>query len=138
MQIRSYSELIRIPSFKDRFEYLKLNGSVGATTFSSHRYLNQQFYRSSKWIRFRNEVIIRDLGCDLAHPDFEIPKYAKLTIHHINPITIYDILNESSNLLDFENVVCTTYATHKAIHYGDESLLGLLNERKPNDMCPWR
>lgn len=136
--MRTYSELIKIPSFKDRFEYLKLNGSVGETTFSSHRYLNQQFYRSDKWLRFRNQVIIRDAGCDLAHPDFEIPKYAKLIIHHINPITIDDVLNESKKLLDFENVVCTTFMTHQAIHYGDESLLGLLNERKPNDTCPWR
>lgn len=138
MKTRSYSELVQIQSFKDRFEYLKLNGSVGEATFASRRYLNQIFYKSDKWLRFRNQVIIRDLGCDLAHPDFEIPKSAKLIIHHLNPITIDDVLNESSNLLDFENVVCTTFTTHQAIHYGDDSLLGLLNERKPNDTCPWR
>lgn len=138
MKTKFYSELIQIPSFKDRFEYLRLSGSVGASTFASKRYLNQQFYKSDKWLRFRNQVIIRDLGCDLAHPDFEITKGAKLIIHHLNPITIDDVLNESKNLLDFENVVCTTFMTHQAIHYGDESLLGLLTERKPNDTCPWR
>lgn len=136
--MKSYSELIQIPSFKDRFEYLKLNSLVGEATFSSHRYLNQRFYRSDKWLRFRNQVIIRDAGCDLAHPDFEIPRYAKLIIHHLNPITIEDVLNESKALLDFENVICTTFKTHQAIHYGDESLLALFEERKPNDTCPWR
>lgn len=138
MKTKSYSELLQISSFKDRFEYLKLSGLVGESTFASKRYLNQRFYKLDKWLRFRNQVIIRDLGCDLAHPDFEIPRYTKLIIHHLNPITIDDVLNESSNLLDFENVVCTTFMTHQAIHYGDESLLGLLNERKPNDTCPWR
>ena len=132
-----YSELIRIPSFKDRFKYCQLNGQVGIDTFGFDRYLNQTLYRSAKWRSLRNQIIIRDNGCDLAHPDF--PLSNRVLIHHLNPITEQDVLSESSVLFDPENLICVSHETHNAIHYGTEALLPQGNiERKPNDMCPWR
>ena len=133
----TYSELIVIPSFEDRFKYCQLNGQVGIDTFGFDRYLNQSLYRSSKWKTFRNQIIIRDNGCDLAHPDYPINK--RVLIHHLNPITEQDVLNESFVLFDSENVICVSHNTHNAIHYGTENLLpkGEI-ERKPNDQCPWR
>lgn len=135
---RSYAELITIPSFEDRFEYLKIKGNVGEATFGSQRYLNQMLYRNPKWKSIRNKVIIRDNGCDLAHPDYEINGQAAY-IHHINPITIDDIVNENPKIFDMNNLITTTFQTHQAIHYGNRDIL-LLNpiERKPNDTCPWR
>lgn len=135
---RSYAELITIPSFEDRFEYLKIKGNVGEATFGSQRYLNQMLYRNPQWKSIRNKVIIRDNGCDLAHPDYEINGQAAY-IHHINPITIDDIVNENPKIFDMNNLVTTTFQTHQAIHYGSRDIL-LLNpiERKPNDTCPWR
>ena len=132
-----YSELIAIPSFEDRFKYCQLNGQVGIDTFGFDRYLNQSLYRSAKWRTFRNQIIIRDNGCDLAHLDYPINK--RLLIHHLNPITERDVLNESFVLFDPENVICVSHNTHNAIHYGTEDLLpkGEI-ERKPNDQCPWR
>lgn len=135
---RSYSELISIPSFDGRFEYLRLKQGVGDATFGSHRYLNQNFYRSPEWKQFRNKIILRDNACDLAHPDFEINSQP-IYIHHINPITIDDILEHRSCVFDPENAVSTVFLTHQAIHYGDKSLLPSLPiERSPNDTCPWR
>lgn len=135
--IKSYDALIKLPTFEERFEYLKLSGNVGQLTFGYDRYLNQVFYRSSEWKKFRREIILRDQGCDLGMPDREI--FEKIEIHHINPITIEDIENGSSMLLDYDNVICTSPMTHKAIHYGDISLLPRDPiERKPNDMCPWK
>ena len=133
----TYSELIKIPSFEDRFKYCKLKGQVGIDTFGFDRYLNQSLYRSSKWRTFRNQIIIRDNGCDLAHPNYPINK--RVLIHHLNPITEQDVLNESFVLFDPENVICVSHNTHNAIHYGTEELLpkGEI-ERKPNDQCPWR
>lgn len=135
--IRTYSELIKIDNFLDRFEYLKLGGIVGRETFGSNRYLNQILYRSYDWKRFRREIIIRDKGCDLADPDREIDRL--IIVHHINPITIDDVKNFRPCVFDPENVVCASHITHKAIHYGDDTLLmkGPV-VRRPGDTIPWR
>lgn len=138
--IRTYSELIRIPTFIERYRYLKLGDLVGEETFGFDRYLNQQFYRSREWRKIRNYVISRDHGCDLAFHEREIPNGLKILIHHMNPISERDIIHSSDILLDPENLITTTKLTHDAIHYGDESLL-LSDEpivRHPNDTCPWR
>jgi hypothetical protein len=136
--MKSYRELIQIPSFHDRYIYLKLDGRVGSATFGSRRSLNQMLYKYPEWRRIRNLVIERDKACDLAHRDFEInnqPAY----IHHINPITIEDILNRDPKIFDMNNLITTTFDTHQAIHYGSEALLPALPiERRPNDTCPWR
>ena len=135
--IRTYSELITIPTFEERFEYLKLNGSVGLETFGHDRYLNQILYNSPEWRRFRPEIIVRDNGCDLACEGYEI--FGKILIHHINPITAKDILNRNPKVFDPENVVTTVHNTHNAIHYGDKNLLITEPiERSRNDTCPWR
>lgn len=135
-QYKTYSELIRIEKFEDRFEYLVLNGKVGENTFGGHRYLNQNFYKSDKWKSTRREVILRDNGCDLAHEYYQIS--GAVYIHHINPITIEDVLQERFCVFDLENLVCTSFRTHNAIHYGSEELLpkGLII-RKKNDTCLW-
>lgn len=137
MKIRTYSELSRIATFEDRFEYLKLGGSVGEETFGFDRYLNQIFYRSQKWKSIRDYVIIRDNGCDLGIEGYEIR--GKIIIHHMNPITIRDIENESDFLINPEYLISTILTTHNAIHYGDASLLvtGPIVRTK-NDTCPWR
>ena len=135
--IRTYSELITIPTFKERFEYLRLNGSVGEETFGFDRYLNQIFYRSQEWKSIRDYVIIRDNGCDLATEGYDI--YGKILIHHLNPIDTVDIIQNSKYLLDPEYLITTTHNTHNAIHYGDANLL--ISEpiiRTKNDTCPWR
>lgn len=137
MSIRTYSELITLPTFEERYQYLRLNGRVGEETFGFDRWLNQRFYKDPEWLAIRDEVIIRDNGCDLAIPGREI--YSRILIHHMNPITKDDILQRSKYLLDPEYLICTIKNTHDAIHYGDENLLvkGPV-ERKPNDTCPWR
>ena len=137
MSIRTYSELIKIPTFKDRFEYLRLDGKVGEETFGFDRYLNQIFYKSPEWKTARDFVIIRDQGCDLAMEGHEI--FGRILVHHMNPIRIEDIVNRSKYLLDPEYLICTIKNTHDAIHYGDGSLLitGPI-ERTKNDTCPWR
>lgn len=135
--IRTYSELSTLTSFKDRFRYLKLDGAVGEATFGFDRYLNQLFYRSQQWRKIRDEVIVRDCGCDLGIEGYEIYKYAM--IHHMNPITAKDIQDESDYLLNQEYLITTTQRTHNAIHYGDEDLLFTMPvERTQNDTCPWR
>lgn len=136
--MRTYRELIRLETFKERFRYLKLSGCVGEATFGYDRYLNQDFYRSKEWKTVRNEIIVRDMGCDLALEGYEIR--GKIFIHHMNPIEMKDIVNTSEFLLDPENLICVSMETHNAIHYGDESLLRskVLIERKPNDTCPWK
>ncbi len=137
MNIRRYSELMRIPTFEERFEYLRLDGQVGADTFGSDRYLNQIFYKSPEWKKIRDEIIIRDQCCDLAMPGYDI--HGPVLIHHLNPITKADILSRTDLLLNPEYLVCTIQSTHNAIHYGDVNLL-ITNpiERKPNDTCPWK
>ena len=135
--IKTYKELIRLETFEERFEYLKLSGRIGTDTFGFDRYLNQKFYRSPEWKRIRDKIIIRDNGCDLALPDRQI--YGKIIIHHINPISIEDIEACSRFLLDTDLMVCVSHETHNAIHYGDSSLLPKDPiERKPNDTCLWR
>lgn len=137
MSIRTYSELILLPTFEERFRYLNLHGKVGEDTFGHDRYLNQLFYTSDEWRKIRRDVIIRDNGCDLGIWDREIQ--GLITIHHLNPITVDDILNRSEFLLNPEYLICVSDITHKAIHYGDESLLITAPiERRPNDTCPWR
>lgn len=136
--IRSYSELITLPTFEERYRYLRLEGVVGEETFGFDRYLNQKFYRSDEeWLAVRDYVILRDNGCDLGMPDREIK--SRIIVHHMNPITKEDILRRTKFLLDPEYLICTIKNTHDAIHYGDESLLikGPII-RKPNDTCPWR
>lgn len=134
---RSYSELITIPSFKERFEYLRLGGKIGIETFGFDRYLNQALYRGGHWKEVRHKIIIRDNGCDLACSDREIP--GRIIIHHINPLTEKDLLNRSDKIFDPENLISTCIRTHNAIHYGDESLLYQDPiERKENDTIPWR
>ena len=135
--IRTYSELITLPTFEERYRYLKLNGRVGEDTFGFDRYLNQIFYKSNEWLDVRDYVIVRDGGCDLGMPDREI--FGKILVHHMNPIRQEDILRRSKWLLDPEYLICTIKNTHDAIHYGDESLLILTpTERTKNDTCPWR
>ena len=137
MSIRTYSELITIPTFEERFEYLQLKGSVGKDTFGYDRYLNQVLYRSPEWKRLRNQIIIRDGGCDLACDGYDI--YDKVLIHHLNPITVEDVLTRSRKVFDPDNLVCVSHSTHNAIHYGDVALLvtGPIIRTK-NDTCPWR
>ncbi len=137
--IRTYSELITIPTFLERYRYLRLGDRVGEETFGFDRYLNQYFYRTPEWKAIRNQVMIRDHGCDLACPDHEIPKGIKIFIHHMNPITVKDIRNKSEFLLNPDYLISTIKQTHDAIHYGDESLLMLEPiVRTRNDTCPWR
>ena len=135
--IKTYSELITIPTFEERFEYLKLDGRVGAETFGFDRYLNQAFYKSDEWLSIRDYVITRDNGCDLGVEGYEI--YGRIIIHHMNPITKEDIIQRSKILLDPENLITTIKRTHDAIHYGDSNLLVKAPiERSKNDTCPWR
>lgn len=136
-KIRTYSELILLPTFEERYRYLRLQGKIGESTFGFDRYLNQVFYRSQRWKAVRDHVIIRDNGCDLGIEGREI--HGPILVHHMNPLTIYDIEHETDYLLDPEFLISTILTTHNAIHYGDESLL-LLDpvERSRNDTCPWR
>ena len=135
--IRRYSELIKLPTFEERFEYLKLDGRVGKMTYGSDRIFNQAFYHSKEWRDFRNKVIARDNGCDLGIEDREI--FDKLIVHHINPMTIRDLEEGGEELFDMENFICCSYNTHEAIHYGDSSLLVKTEfvERRPGDTILW-
>lgn len=134
---KTYEELVLLNTFEERFDYLSLSGGIGERTFGSHRELNQIFYKSSQWEEVRRRVILRDDGCDLAIPGMVIPRYAY--IHHLNPITEEDILNHNPEIFSLNNLVCTSLATHNAIHYGSkESLPKPMITRKPNDTCPWR
>lgn len=135
---KRYSEVIRLSSFKERYEYLRVQGTVGMDTFGWDRYLNQALYTSKDWRDFRNQIIIRDNGCDLAHPDRPIT-HEKIIIHHINPLTVEDLENHSPVIFDPDNVICVSHLTHEAIHYGDENLLASEpTVRRPNDTCPWK
>lgn len=137
MKKMSYRELLQFSSFEDRFAYLNLAGQVGYETFGSSRIFNQQFYHSSEWRRARNRIILRDNGCDLGMPDYEI--HGRIYIHHINPITKQDVEDFSDNLFDPDNLICVTFDTHNAIHFGDERTLPKTPiERAPGDTCPWR
>lgn len=137
MIIKSYSKMLTFPTLEERFRYLELKGSVGKDTFGYDRYLNQILYHSGEWKSFRNDIIIRDNGCDLACEGHEIHK--RILVHHINPITVEDVLNRNPKVFDPENVVCVSHMTHNAIHYGDENLLITAPvERSQNDTCPWK
>ena len=137
MMCRCYSELILLPTFKERYDYLRLGGTVGKETFGYDRYLNQILYTSVEWRNFRRQIIIRDNGCDLGCDGFEL--FSRILVHHINPITAEDVLNRSPIVFDLENVITTSHNTHQAIHYGDETLLPLLPvERSRYDTCPWK
>ena len=137
MSIKTYSELILLPTFEERFRYLQLNGSVGKETFGFDRYLNQKFYRSAEWKRVRDKVIIRDNGCDLGIEDHLI--YGNVLIHHMNPINDKDIYNLTDILLNPEYLICVSHNTHNAIHYGNEELLVKSPiVRTKNDTCPWK
>ena len=134
--MRTYSELAQIDNFEDRFEYLKLGGEVGATTFGFDRYVNQQFYRSREWRLMRQKIIARDIGCDLGIEGYEI--YDRIYIHHMNPMTVDDLTHGNEDILDPEYLISTTHRTHNAIHYGDASLLRKdLVERRPGDTKLW-
>ena len=137
MITRTYSDLIQLPTFEERFRYLQLNSSVGKETFGFDRYLNQNFYRSAEWKRIRDKVIIRDNGCDLGIEDRLI--YGRVIIHHMNPVTDKDIVDLTSFLLNPEYLICVSHNTHNAIHYGNEDLLmkGPVIRTK-NDTCPWK
>jgi hypothetical protein len=135
--IKSYSGVVKLNTYRDRYEYLKIGGNVGEETFGGSRWLNQVLYSSSEWKRFRRGIILRDNGCDLACPDRPIS--TRIYIHHINPITLEDIQNRNECVFDPENVICCSHEMHQAIHYGDESLLSIdVPQRRPNDTCPWR
>lgn len=137
MSIKTYSELITIPTFIERFRYLKIGGRVGVETFGHDRYLNQILYKTPEWRSFRKDMILRDNGCDLACEGYDI--YDRILLHHIDPITVEDVLNRHPKIFDPENVITTWLRTHNAIHYGDENLLFTEPiERTPNDTCPWK
>ena len=136
--IRTYSELSKLKTFRERYEYLKLDGTVGEETFGFDRYINQMFYKSEEWKRIRNYVITRDNGCDLGISDRKIVD-SVILVHHMNPITKEDIINKNEILLDPEYLITTIKPTHDAIHYGNESLLAEdLIIRSKNDTCPWK
>lgn len=134
--MKTFKELSKLVSFDERYNYLKLKGVVGESTFGYDRYLNQILYNSKRWKRSRDEVIIRDNGCDLGIDGYRI--YGRIIIHHMNPITIEEVELEKDNVFDPEFLICTMFETHNAIHYGDSSLLRQpIIERKRNDTCPW-
>ena len=136
MGLRTYSELITLPTFKERFNYLRLDGRVGLETFGHDRYLNQILYNSPEWRNLRSRIVTRDCGRDLACEGYDI--YGQVLVHHINPITVKDILDRNPMVFDPENLITTVHNTHNAIHYGDESLLTTEPiVRYKNDTCPW-
>lgn len=135
--IRTYSELSNLQTFEERFDYLKLNGKVGEDTFSHSRFLNQDFYSSPEWRRTRRNIIVRDNGCDMGLEGYSIQ--GRIYVHHINPITVDDILERRPCLFDPENLICVSSMTHEAITYGIEDMLPTDPViRRPNDTCPWR
>lgn len=137
MLLKSYRNLILLPTILDRFEYLRIKANVGDPTFGFDRFINQDFYQSREWRQVRMKVIARDEGCDLGVPEYPIG--GKVIIHHINPITAEDIENASDLLFDLDNLICVSESTHNAIHFGDETLLPAEPIiRMPGDTCPWR
>lgn len=138
MKILTYKELLTYKTFEERYNYLNLHGIVGDKTFGVERYLNQMFYRSSEWKEIREYVITRDNGCDLGIRDMEILG-SKIYVHHMNPITIDDIIKHSSRILDPNELITVSLSTHNALHYGEiNDVKNLVVERKPNDTCPWK
>lgn len=137
MAFRSYSELKRLPTFKERYEYLRIGGLVGESTFGFERFLNQALYTSQRWRLLRNQIIVRDNGCDLGVEGYDI--YDKIIIHHMNPLTREQMEEPDDSMFDPEYLICVSHNTHNAIHYGDASLLRQeYVPRRPNDTCPWK
>ena len=141
-RIRTYSELIQLPTFQERFDYLKLNGIIGEDTFGTYgkRWLNQQFYKSPEWRQIKRQVIIRDNACDMGLPLYEISNASRVYIHHMNPITEEDIINRTPFLTDPEYLICVSFETHNAIHFSDINVARISKDpvvRQPNDQCPW-
>ena len=139
---KSYDELLTLKTFEERFNYLKCPGKIGDDTFGYDRWINQKFYTSQQWRNFRNRIIVRDDGCDMALADFKIPDNEIIVVHHINPMTIDDVINRNPIIFDENNVVCVRDSTHKALHYGDLTSLGVMigldGERSQNDTIPWK
>ena len=136
MRTRTYSELRRLPTFEERFDYLVLRGEVGAATFGFDRWINQRFYQSREWHQVRDYVVVRDNGCDLGVPGYEI--YARALVHHLNPVTPEALMHGEEWILDPEFLITTTHRTHNAIHFGDDSLLPRpVVERSPGDTTLW-
>lgn len=134
---RTYSELITLPTFEERYRYLQLKGSVGEETFGFDRYINQKFYNSQEWKSIRDYIIVRDQGCDLGVEGYEI--HGRIYIHHMNPVLLKDVMYRTEYLTNPEYLITTTHSTHNAIHYGDENLLNKTPiARSKNDTCPWR
>lgn len=137
--MRTYTELSKLKTRKERFEYLKLNGVVGEETFGWDRYLNQILYKDSRWLNVRDKVIARDLGCDLGLQGYDIPNGVRILVHHMNPITKEDIMNRFDDVINPEYLITTTKKTHDAIHYGSEDPLSYAPViRTKNDTCPWK
>ena len=135
--MRTYSELSKLKTFKERFEYLKLDGLIGEETFGWDRYLNQVFYKSPEWRSTRDKIIVRDNGRDLGVEGYDI--FGKIIIHHMNPMSLGDIANRNPDIFNPEYLICVSHETHNAIHYGDVNQLNLGPiERTANDTCPWR
>lgn len=136
--IKSYSELITLPTFEERLRYLQTDSQVGIETFGFDRYINQVLYNSKEWKLFKRDMVIRDHGCDLAVIGYYI-EFEPIILHHINPLSIEDITEKRDCVFDPENVICTRHKTHNRIHYSEnERMIKEFVERKPNDMCPWR
>ena len=136
MKVRCYTDLRLLSTFDERFEYLKLGGSVGKETFGFDRWINQRFYKSPEWKQVRRDVIIRDEGRDLGMEGYELQN--GIYVHHMNPMIPKDIVDASEWILNPEYLICVSFNTHNAIHYGDAKLLPKIIERKPNDTCPWK
>lgn len=137
MAQRTYRELKRLKTFEERYEYLRVGAMIGESTFGFERYLNQLLYRSAQWRKVRDQVIIRDNGCDLGVEGYQIHDH--ILVHHMNPITIEQVEESAAEIFDPEFLICCSYQTHNAIHFGDKSQLPQLPiERRPNDMCPWK
>lgn len=135
--IRTYSELISLPTFEERYAYLKLDGIVGQETFGFDRWINQIFYKSEEWKKIKRFVVIRDEGCDLAVEGYEI--HGSIYVHHMNPVDLKDIVDRTEYLLNPEYLICTSFLTHNGIHYGDKDYIPYqVAHREPNDTCPWK
>ncbi len=135
--MRRYSELKRLKTFKERYEYLRIGGLIGESTFGFERYLNQALYTSQRWRLLRNEIIVRDNGCDLGVEGYDI--LDKIIVHHMNPLVRDQLIEPDDSIFDPEFLICVSQRTHNAIHYGDDSLLPItMAERRPNDTCPWK
>jgi len=136
MMTRTYTELRQLPTFEERFKYLRLGAQVAAETFGFDRWVNQRFYKSPEWRKIRRDVIIRDEGRDLGVEGYELQN--GIYVHHMNPMLPKDVVDAAEWILNPEYLICVSYNTHQAIHFGDENLLPKLIERKPNDTCPWK